>query len=934
MHILTGAIFNATHFRQLSTTGFSSGSHNPHGTPTNQSSLSLKSPTTTAPATLLWKDPDLTGCYAGNGGSTILTLTSGDQLIIPTGQGIITTIGVVPQTFDFSCSEFFELGDLPFAIKSSFARSPVCASYVQEIEALQSVQATATTPIPTPLIPAGVVNGDAHIPFNCCGGCRFFAPEVQVFYWPTLSPDGCSQSNATTTSRAILPSPSNDAQTAEDPDSSGIAGFTVVDGSTLTFPSLYLAIHGAISVEDECGVRGNTYYNPTIAIPPGDLSTLSFHGTDLRFEGYEPSTGLYDPGVCHTYGLSNGTTTSYLNVVGVSSWSTTIFYTMGPPYNPILLPPTQLTALDPEWEACTAWETYGDNAYAVFFGLYDPPRALTREPALAHPSTTSSESTTQPTVPVARPAGQNLPTAAKITTPPAIVADPNGPSDETQPTAAVAQPGEASLPAAAKITEPSSSENGSSDPVTSDTGVAGFIIKPFKQDPNSNTKENENPSPTTGVKIIYPNPSGSSQPIITVDGHPYTANEASQYIIGSQTLSPGGSTIHVNNVDYSLATSPIPTAKSDSILSALSADNKPRLTVDGKVHTANSASQYIIGSQTLVPDGPSVTINNIPYALPSSPTAIISADSTISLSPNTTPDAAFISILSAAGLNLEITDPVLTIDGKPYTAKTASQYLIRTRALVPGGPTITVNNIYYALDLSPSLTALISAGSTTPLEPTQAPDAEILSMLSAAGLGSGGVDPIITINGNTYTADSASQYVIGTQTLNPNGPTVTVNNIPYALVLSPSLTAFISAGHTVPLNLSPTQTAQEENFLSRLSAAGFLNGALHTYTIDGMAFTGDATSLAAGSMTLMPGSPPLVTSGHTFALGTVGEIVVDETTGFLTSEPSGSGGVGSATMGVSDGNGSSGAVFMGGAGCLRPGGRGLGLGGLVWVFMW
>ena len=764
-----------------------------------------------------------------------------------------------------------------------------------------------------------------------------------MFYWSTSSTDDCSQPNATITSHAVLPSRSRDAQTAVDPNSSDVAGFAIVDGSTFTFPSLYLAVHGAISVADDCGVRGNTYYNPTIAIPPGDLSTLSFHGNLLGFDGYEPSTGIYDPGACHTYGLSNGTTSSYSNNFGSSSWFTTVLYTMGPPYNPILLPPNQLTALDPEWEACTAWETYGDDAYALFFGLYDPPRALTLAPALVNPTTTSPDPTTQPTLAVAQPAGQNLLTAAKITTPPVVVADPNGPSDQTpQPTVAAAQPAEASLPAAAKVTDeppiaagPGSSEDGSSDPVASGTGLAGLIMRPFEQDPTSGVDETENPSPTPGVRIIPSNPSGSSQPIITVDGTQYTANKASEYIIGSQTLSPGGSTIHVNKADYSLASYPIPTPNIESILAALSANNKPTLTVNGKAYTANSLSQYLIDSQTLIPGGSSIIANNVPYALPSSVTAIISAGSTILLPPNPTPDPTFLSMLSAAGISFKSTDPVLTVDGKIYTANTASQYLIGTQTLVPGGPTITVNNIPYALDLSPSLTALISAGSTIPLEPTQAPVAKLLSMLSAAGLGSGSADLILTIDGKTYTANTASQYLIGTQTLIPGGPAITINDIPYALILSPSLTALISASSTIPLASSPTQIAKEDKFLSMLSAAGFVDGALQTYTIDGITFTGDPTSLVAGSTTLMPGSPPLVALGHTFALATGGEIVVDGSTSSLTSASSGSGRVGSVTTAVSDGNASGGTVFLGGARCLKRGEMGLrmlGLGILAWAF--
>ena len=49
---------------------------------------------------------------------------------------------------------------------------------------------------------------------------------------------------------------------------------------------------------------------------------------------------------------------------------------MGPPYSPILLPPERLTALGPQWEACTAWDNYGDSGYNVFYGLDDRLRAL------------------------------------------------------------------------------------------------------------------------------------------------------------------------------------------------------------------------------------------------------------------------------------------------------------------------------------------------------------------------------------------------------------------------------------------------------------------------------------------------------------------------------------------------------------------------------
>ena len=96
----------------------------------NVSASSLQSPLPTDMGTLKYKDPNLTGCYAGTGGSTTFTLTSGDQLKVP---GASTYINVLaePQTFSFSCSEFYQL-ELPWRLMTSFAESPVCVSYIQE----------------------------------------------------------------------------------------------------------------------------------------------------------------------------------------------------------------------------------------------------------------------------------------------------------------------------------------------------------------------------------------------------------------------------------------------------------------------------------------------------------------------------------------------------------------------------------------------------------------------------------------------------------------------------------------------------------------------------------------------------------------------------------------------------------------------------------
>ena len=113
-----------------------------------------------------------------------------------------------------------------------------------------------------------------------------------------------------------------------------------------------------MTVSDQCGIRGSIYLNPTIAVRPGGLSTLSYRSGVNVAHGV--SSGAYDPAACPTYGVSDPITSIGEEYVGNSStWTTRTFRTIGPPYNPVLLPPEELLSLDPEWRACT-WYTDGD----------------------------------------------------------------------------------------------------------------------------------------------------------------------------------------------------------------------------------------------------------------------------------------------------------------------------------------------------------------------------------------------------------------------------------------------------------------------------------------------------------------------------------------------------------------------------------------------
>ena len=677
---------------------------------------------------------------------------------------------------------------------------------------------------------------------------------------------------------------SSQISSSADTSQSIAATFAIVDGSTLEFPSLYLAIHGAVSVYDNCGIKGRIHYNPTIAIPDGGLSTISWPHNLVRLGGYPPQTGAYDPAACRTYGVDNGTTLSWSN--GLSSWTTSVSYNMGPPYNPILLPPEQLTALDPQWEACTAWDNFGDNAYDVFFGLYDPPHALTAAPALVEPSTTSPGATARHTSPAPQPAASISPTDPKITAKPHI--DPS----------------------------PSHTQAGSPDPDNPGAGLASFILAPFQEGSNkgldgsavpteSRASPNRNPlaspvpgpgannpdsnpsqhpnygksmpnpdSPMTKSSQNPPDPLGNSPPILTIDGTASAANQDPQYIINSLTLSPGGPTGDINGFTYNLAPSTTLPPSIASVLSAISSfGNGPILTINGKTYTADSASHYVVGSQTLTPGGPAITVDNVAYALPSSPTAIISGSSTIPLDPQRTPDPAMLTMLKAAGA---IGTPQsyivngITLTGDPNALK------VGNTPLTPGSPPLTVSG--HTLSLA-SAGLIVVDGHTSDLA------SQTLSISPQN-------HHTYILDGITLTGDPTS-LVIGSTTLTPNSPPLTLSDHLLGLQSGGIL---VLGDQTRALTSSPPTTD------------------LQTFTIAGLILTQHVSDIVAvGSTTLSPDSIPLTISGHVVSVGTENGatvVVVDGYTSTLVPSTSSSGEAG-AVSGLGNDDDDSTDVFTG-----------------------
>ena len=124
-------------------------------------------------------------------------------------------------------------------------------------------------------------------------------------------------------------------------------------------------------------------------------------------------------------------------------------------------------------------------------------------------------------------------------------------------------------------------------------------------------------------------------PVLTIDNQPVTANGASEYIIGSQTLVPGGSAIIISGTPVSLAPSEsaIVIGGSTKFISSPSVTAAPVLTINNQPVTANSASEYIIQGQTLIPGGPAITVSGTPISLAPSASDVVVGSSTEALGP-------------------------------------------------------------------------------------------------------------------------------------------------------------------------------------------------------------------------------------------------------------------------------------------------------------
>ncbi len=153
---------------------------------------------------------------------------------------------------------------------------------------------------------------------------------------------------------------------------------------------------------------------------------------------------------------------------------------------------------------------------------------------------------------------------------------------------------------------PGSDKPGSSNPTSTNVGAPPFVPSAPSNEPGSL------PQITTGIST-------------------YAANSNSKYYVGTNTLVPGAQPATLSNTPYSLA--PLASELVIGASTIRIGPNAPAITIGNLRFTTDSTSNYVIGTQTLIPGGNAIMIDAVLYSLAPSATAFISGGSTIGLAP-------------------------------------------------------------------------------------------------------------------------------------------------------------------------------------------------------------------------------------------------------------------------------------------------------------
>ncbi|KAG9185632.1 hypothetical protein G6011_06963 [Alternaria panax] len=293
---------------------------------------------------------------------------------------------------------------------------------------------------------------------------------------------------------------------------------------------------------------------------------------------------------------------------------------------------------------------------------------------------------------------------------------------------------------------------------------------------------------------------GTDAPTINVGNSvfaPITAPSGRQFIIGDQSLIPGGPAITFSGTALSLAPFAsfviVDGVTSSLVTPSLQFGNSPIITIGDNVINAlpePSGPIFVVDDQTLIPGGSELIVSGTTLSLAQSASYVVVNGVTSMLATPASP---------------LVTAPPLTIGHATFRPLpgTGTAYLIGSILLTTGG-SIVVSGM--TISLAHGATALAINGKTSFISP------QVQSIVTNP--------PLLTIGSQTYTAEAGSgmTFAIGGQILTPGG-TITVDGT--TITLAPGATELIygSSGRTTKSALFPVTTTRLQSATSSADAS-------------------------------------------------------------------------------------------------------------------
>ena len=338
----------------------------------------------------------------------------------------------------------------------------------------------------------------------------------------------------------------------------------------------------------------------------------------------------------------------------------------------------------------------------------------------------------------------------------------------------------------------------------------------------------------------------ASTPVITIGGSTLTANSASHFEIGSQTLVPGGAAITNSagrTVSLAAGGSSVVVDGQTQQVSQQVATPAPVITVGNSRITANSQSQFVVGSQTLAAGASAITVSNQVISLASSGNAVVFGQRT--------------QAINAPSQFAATQAPVLTLGQSTFTANSKSEYIVAGQTLHAGSPAIVVSGS--TISLAPSAAAVVVDGKTASLKPNS-----ILATVAP---------PVITIGPSAVTAVQNGEYVIAGQTLSAGGSAITVSETRISLGSDTSdLVVGSSTHHLSPQVLELTTQAPVltvgSAHISAVAPSEYVYGGTTFEVGDMMTISGTIVSLAADDSYVKIGASTSIIPKSDYMLGT------------------------------------------------------------------